>query len=298
MPIQPACAYAISRPVGILDRLTCIMEGNRVSEFAINDRVANYGDGLFTTMAVRQGRIALFSRHVKRLCDNAERLAIPIDRTTLITQLRQAALRCDTGTLKLLISAGVGGRGYARTQDSGAGFHFSFHQPPSQYADWRQNGISIGVSEIRLGHQPVLAGLKHTNRLEQVLIKNTMPSNVDDVVVCDTEQCIVEASAANLFWRVGKTWYTADLALSGVAGVMREFVLEQLAAQGLRCEVGRYHIAGLTNANAMCVTNALMQVVPVHTWWYSSQRYPFNIAPVQQLADVCQSAYQSEYDDN
>lgn len=270
-----------------------------MSEFSLNDRVANYGDGLFTTMAVSHGRVALFERHRKRLLHDALHLGIMLDNDTLVDAIRRHAKSVEQGTLKLLISAGEGGRGYARGSGQPS-LHFSVHALPAHYAQWREQGISVAVSPVRLARQPLLAGLKHVNRLEQVLIKQQMVTQqVDDVLVTDTAGNMIEASAANVFWCENGRWVTPDVSQCGVAGVMRSFVTERLAVQQCPVSVTEQPIPAVQQIEAMFITNALMQIVPVRNFQPDNHVHTqvgLSIEPVKQIAQQLRADYEQEYD--
>lgn len=266
-----------------------------MTEFAINDRAANYGDGLFSTMKVQRQQVALYERHIARLLHDACRLGLTIDEQSLRREILEQAKQLAEGTLKVLISAGEGGRGYARTHLNRPGLHCSFSPLPDYYSGWQSNGITVGLSNIALARQPLLGGLKHTNRLEQVLIKQAIPDDVDDVLVCDEQGCLVEASAANVFWQAGNRWYTPQINQCGVAGVMRSFVIDQLSGDNMAFEVGRYNLQSLQHAKCVFICNALMQIVPVHTLRLAHNTLRFSVAPVTQMWHKWQAAYQGEY---
>ncbi|WP_175405092.1 aminodeoxychorismate lyase [Salinimonas lutimaris] len=266
-----------------------------MSEFSLNDRVANYGDGLFTTMTVSHGRVALFERHRKRLLHDAQQLGISLDNDVLVDAIRQHAVSMEQGTLKLLISAGEGGRGYARGNGQPS-LHFSVHALPAHYAQWREQGIRVGVSPVSLARQPLLAGLKHANRLEQVLIKQQMATqHVDDVLVTDTAGNMIEASAANVFWCEKGRWVTPDVSQCGVAGVMRSFVTERLAAQQCPVSVTEQPMPAAQHIEAMFFTNALMQIVPVRDL-HADTQVGLRMEPVKQIAQQLRADYEQEYD--
>lgn len=267
-----------------------------MAEFALNDRAANYGDAIFTTMSVEGGRIALYQRHLDRLLHNAKALGMELtDGANLAETMRHHAQMLQEGTLKLLVSAGNGGRGYVRPNPVSPSLHFSTHPRPAHYGQWRQHGIRLGLSPVQLAQQPLLAGLKHCNRLEQVLVKQAMQGcDVDDVMVCDSQGHIIEASAANVFWQADGVWHTPSLTRCGVAGVMREFILAHAATQGVTVHPGDYPLAALEQADAIFLSNALMQIVPVHTW----QGRALDITAAHTLAAQLQYAYQDEYDSN
>ncbi|WP_018981478.1 aminodeoxychorismate lyase [Salinimonas chungwhensis] len=261
--------------------------------FPLNDRAANYGDAVFTTMSVVNGQVALFNRHVERLRRDASKLGVKLDTCQLSRAVSEQARVLSSGTLKLLISAGQGGRGYARDKQSQPCLYFSHHPVPLFYDNWRTTGISLALSSVKLSRQPLLAGLKHCNRLEQVLIKQTIPDYADDVLVCDQCDNIIEASAANLFWLKNDRWCTPSLAYCGVAGVMREFLLSFLQDQGHKVECGNFSLKEAEQASAMLISNALMQIVPVHTL-HVRQKISLPIGPVKTLQDEIKTAYQDE----
>ncbi|RDV27421.1 aminodeoxychorismate lyase [Alteromonas aestuariivivens] len=266
------------------------------NQFSINDRAANYGDGVFTTMAVDQGRVALFRRHLDRLQHDSAKLGISFDAEALAAQIRSHATDMQHGVLKVLLSAGEGGRGYARSAQCSSGIFITRHMLPEHYNQWRQSGIQVDVSSLKLARQPALAGLKHLNRLEQVLIKRELAnSTAQDAIVCDQQGCVVETSAANLFWLRDGIWYTPELSDCGVAGVMRGFLLDWFANSGVTVEVGRYSLSQLGQAQAVMLCNALMQIVPV-TGMGGAAEQTFDPEPVRQLANNVITSYQEEYD--
>lgn len=270
------------------------MERHSLQTFPLNDRAANYGDGIFTTMAVHSGRVALFERHINRLCRDARVLGIRVEPTQLRIEICAKARTMTSGTLKLLISAGQGGRGYHRQSVSDVSLYFSRHALPEHYHNWRTDGISVALSDIHMAAQPLLAGAKHCNRLEQVLIKQCMPASVDDVLVCDYDNHIVEASAANVFWIKQGQWYTPSLQQCGVAGVMREFLIDWLRQNGESVEEVQAGPEMLNQASAVFLTNALMQIIPVHTL-HLDETHCYSIEPVHLLQNDVKSAYQDEF---
>ena len=159
---------------------------------AVTDRCFNYGDGVFTTMACVSGHIQLLDLHISRLQLSAIKLGmVTIDWQSLKQHLVQHAPneRC---VIKVLISRGVGGRGYA--SDNVQPVVHILHSPyPDHYDEWRSRGIGLGVSEVKLGLNPQLAGIKHCNRLEQVMIKNAMAEKPwQDEVVIDLTGAVVD----------------------------------------------------------------------------------------------------------
>lgn len=266
------------------------------SGFAANDRAASYGDGVFTTMRVAQGRVALFDYHVRRLIADAGRLAIRLEQAAVATAIRQAARTSEHGVVKVLVSAGEGGRGYARNADSAAALHVSHHPLPAHYASSVEDGFTLTTARTRLASQPLLAGIKHLNRLEQVLVKQELKlSQADDALVCDYQGQVIEASAANVFWFRDGTWYTPDLSNCGVNGVMRSFIVDWMKKHNVPFETGQFSLDVCLAADSMMLTNALMELMPVSRVTHNEQAHHYSLAPVHAMRAAIASDYRESY---
>jgi 4-amino-4-deoxychorismate lyase len=144
-----------------------------------------------------------------------------------------------------------------------------------------------------LACQPLLAGIKHLNRLEQVLVKQALAqTSYDDVVVCDYQQKIIETSVGNLFWYKDNVWHTSDLSESGVEGVMRNQVMAVMQKNGLECQVVKQDVSVLFSAQELFVCNSLMLLVPVVSLFNSiNQQSTFYISEqTKQLQHDVQQA--------
>ena len=140
------------------------------------------------------------------------------------------------------------------------------------------------LSPVRLGRNPMLAGLKHLNRLEQVLIRTHLEqTDADEALVLDSEGRITECCAANLFWRKGRDVFTPSLAQAGVNGIMRQFCLQQLAHAGFRVVEVNAKEEALLSADDVVICNALMPVIAVRAYdqqrWSSRELFQF-LAPI------------------
>ena len=184
------------------------------NSYPSNSRAAAYGDGCFTTMLVEAASIHHRDQHLERLRTSCQRLQLPAFdveclRTALAEYLRShSATLPHRVVLKVLVTIAGGGRGYRRARDGELDVYVSVDDYPSHYRTWQMEGISLGVAALRLGKQPALAGVKHLNRLEQVLIKQEHNScghddnassdateiAVDERVVCDCDSMMVETS--------------------------------------------------------------------------------------------------------
>ncbi|MEJ2763149.1 aminodeoxychorismate lyase [Photobacterium sp. MCCC 1A19761] len=243
-----------------------LINGVETDAVSVADRALQYGDGCFTTILIEQGQPRLWPLHLKRLQHTlaALRIAAP-DWQALAEQVhRLAAAFPDKGGVKVLISRGAGGRGYSPAGCLDTQVIVSDFAWPSQYQQWQQHGIALGVCRQRLSTSPMLAGLKHLNRLEQVLLKQeTQDRGWLDAVVLDADGCVAETVASNIFWRKGQTVFTPSLEACGVHGVMRSHVLGLLAQSQYCTEFVKSPLDELRYADEVFITNALMALVPI-----------------------------------
>lgn len=242
-----------------------IVNGHKQQHIAIADRGFQYGDGCFTTMAFRNGCLEFFDAHINRLKLASKTLFINFDKWSEL-QVCIVDLLKDAGNcvVKVIITRGEGGRGYSPEGAVNPNFIITLHQIPEHYPSWQTKGITLTISPITLACQPLLAGIKHLNRLEQVLVKQALAQTIyDDAIVCDTNKKVIETSVGNLFWYKDNVWHSADLSCSGVAGVMRDRVLKIMKEKGLECHVVKQDVSVLLSAQELFVCNSLMMLVPV-----------------------------------
>ncbi|WP_298769988.1 aminodeoxychorismate lyase [uncultured Shewanella sp.] len=239
------------------------VESGQVMPF---DRGLAYGDGLFATMRVSHHEIQFLAAHLQRLSQGAKRLGFDWQASqTLQERLAQQAASLGQGCIKLLLTRGCGGRGYAAPTQIQITEVMSVHPIPDHYKRWQQQGISLVSSDVVLSRQPRLAGIKHCNRLEQILIKSTpVPLGFDDYLVLDEQGLVIESSMANLFFMDNhQVIYTPALSHSGVAGMMREQVMHAVLALGFSVNVTPIPMSQLNDFSSAFVTNSLLGVVDV-----------------------------------
>ncbi|KAF0193181.1 MAG: 4-amino-4-deoxychorismate lyase [Gammaproteobacteria bacterium] len=252
-----------------------LVNGRENDNLSIHDRGLHYGDGLFETIAIRNGKLpVLWDRHMARLRLGCQRLGIlPVDDELL----RQEATRCiqavTDGVLKIIVTRGVSGRGY-RTPSVGDVTRILTTYPASTYpASYRDDGIVMRVCRMRLGCNETLAGIKHLNRLEQVLARAewTDPEIIEGVML-DSDENVIEGTMTNLFFVAAGGLKTPDLSQCGVAGVLRECIINIAADNSIRCEIGRYTLQELEQADEIFVCNSIVGVWPVRQLGHRSYR--------------------------
>ncbi|MEZ9821205.1 aminodeoxychorismate lyase [Shewanella sp. 10N.286.45.A1] len=242
---------------------------NGQPDAAINplDRGLAYGDGLFATMRVHKSEIQFVESHFLRLTQGAKRLGFDWQPSlSLRALLLECAQKHPQSCLKVLLSRGVGGRGYTPPHTNQSTNEIvSVHPFPEVYQRWQNQGISLQSSAILLARQPRLAGMKHCNRLEQVLIKSEpLTAGYDDWLVLDAQRNIIESSMANLFFITEAGILTPKLAYAGVAGMMREQVIYQLLDMNFKVSVTEINLSKLSNVDHAFITNSLLGVVDIN----------------------------------
>lgn len=262
-----------------------LINGLEQDALPASDRAIQFGDGCFTTARILDGHVCLLEAHIRRLQHGCETLMIPFTHwDTLRQEMCRLASGKQSGVLKVIISRGSGGRGYSAASCLSPTRILSVSACPAHYSRWREEGITLTLSPIRLGRNPMLAGIKHLNRLEQVLIRTHLEqTDADEALVLDSEGVITECCAANLLWRQGSEVFTPSLDQAGVNGIMRQFCLEQLARSGFRVVEVSAGEAALQTADEVVICNALMPVVPVRAYgqqrWSSRELFQF-LAPI------------------
>jgi 4-amino-4-deoxychorismate lyase len=251
-----------------------LINGQPGDSVAVSDRSFQYGDGCFTTMRCNAGAIRHWPLHIERMQACLDLLAIASpDWGQVEAWLKQVMLPDEVSGLKLHISRGSGGRGYSPAGANAPVVTVNAFAFPEHYQAWRKQGVTLGLCQQRLGLSPMLAGHKHNNRLEQVLLKAEADKlGVQDALVCDTRGYLVETTMANLFWVKGGVLYTPDLSQSGVAGVMRRLVIDQAQQTGLPLQCAGYQPSQLSDADELFMTNSLLGVAPVSA--INEQTYP------------------------
>ncbi|MDE9620259.1 aminodeoxychorismate lyase [Citrobacter portucalensis] len=242
-----------------------LINGKTSDLLPADDRGLQFGDGCFTTARFVDGRVLLLASHIARLQQACTRLAIPYQQwQMLIEEMCHLAQLHTHGVLKVIITRGSGGRGYSGANCRNATRILSVSAWPEHYDRWRQEGITLALSPVRLGRNPLLAGLKHLNRLEQVLIRSHLEqTDADEALVLDSEGWVTECCAANLFWRKGDVVYTPRLDQAGVNGIMRQFCIRMLAQSPFSIVEVYAGLEEVMQADEIVVCNALMPVIPV-----------------------------------
>ncbi|MBN3561261.1 aminodeoxychorismate lyase [Aliamphritea spongicola] len=251
--------------------LSCIVNGQPASTLSVQDRGLAYGQGLFETLTLIEGKPQGWQLHMQRLALGAERLGIPFDNSLsdalsddLVKLLAATESLPERTVLKMILTRGAGGRGYAVTEPLTPNRILQLNPFPVWPADPQTNGIRVMLCETRLGLNPQLAGIKHLNRLEQVLARSEWQQpDISEGLVCDMEGYLVEGTMSNLFWTRNGELFTPDLTYCGIDGIIRQRLIERARELQIKVNIGRYQPADLLDADEVFLTNSVIGIWPV-----------------------------------
>ena len=241
-----------------------LVNGVAVDMISVRDRGLQYGDGLFETIAVHRGTPLLWEQHAQRLLAGAVRLGmLPPEVVLLRAEADQLCRGVERGVLKIILTRGVSGRGYRPDASIPMTRVLSLSPWPDYQPSWSGEGVAVRLCQTRLASQPRLAGLKHLNRLEQVLARAEWDDEYAEGLMQDESGNIIEGTMTNVFLVEEGTLCTPDVTRCGVEGVMRGAVLEQAGCLGIACRVGPVTATQLEQADELFLTNSLIGLWPV-----------------------------------
>ncbi len=247
-----------------------LIDGRQVAASAaavpVLERALHYGDGLFETIACLEGRPRLLERHLRRLSAGCERLGLDASAVPVLAHEVQALAR-GTGRaiVKLLLTRGAAlERGYALAGAERARRIALRYAWPREDGAAAEEGVRVRLGTLRLGENPALAGIKHCNRLEQVLARRewTDPA-IAESLLFSSSGALVSGTMSNVFLVQKSKLVTPLIDRCGVAGVMRALVLELALSAGILAEERRLEAGDLESAQEIFLTNALSGIRPV-----------------------------------
>jgi len=245
-----------------------LVNGESRTHIEITDRGFQYGDGLFETIEVINGRPVFLGRHLSRLQAGCGRLYIPVpELQTLVFEAETLCKQSCYGSpavLKLIITRGSGSRGYKQPDLIQPTRVLGLHPFPEYPPISQTEGIVARFCDTRLGLNPALAGIKHLNRLEQVLARAEWnDAAIQEGIMLDINGHVIEGTMTNLFYIKNNTLYTAALTLSGVAGIMRNIIVMLSSRQGLAVVEHVFTKDVLLSADEIFISNSIIGIWPV-----------------------------------
>lgn len=250
---------------------TSVVDAVVAHSLPLNDRGSAYGHGLFETMLLDNGVLPLRQQHAERLLRDAPTLGISITAEQLAQNIDCLINLLDpqqlgSGIIKIMVTAGGGGRGYASPAPGLAlpRVAAQYFRLPEDCQLQRQEGIRVTECEYPLPLNPVLAGIKHLNRLDQVMARSEWAEEYDDGIMFAANHQAIETTRANLFIKLAKGWVTPRLDQAGVCGVMRQVLLDELFGSiGLKVIESEISREQLNSAQEIFSCSSVRGIVPI-----------------------------------
>ncbi len=242
-----------------------LINGHSLDQINILDRGLQYGDGVFETITICDGQPLLWQQHLDRLFSGCQRLQLsePTEEI-LLEEIETLCSHSDKAVCKIIVTRGAGGRGYAVSDGMKTSRVIACYDWPEYPNGMRQDGVSIRVCEFRLGWNPGLSGIKHLNRLEQVIARNEwQESEIFEGLVLDIEDNLIEATMSNVFLLQDNHLLTPDLSRCGIAGVVRDVIINYARELGFDVAVKDLSIDDVYQCDEIFLTNSLIGVCPV-----------------------------------
>ena len=262
-----------------------LINGRESDHISVLDRGLQYGDGLFETIRITEGVPQYWQGHVDRLFAGCDRLHVP--RPDLAVLQSEAMSLCENigdGVLKLIITRGEGGRGYMVPDEIMTTRIVAMFPAPKYSEDCWSKGIVVRVCDTRLGLNPALAGIKHLNRLEQVLARAEWnDAEIHEGLMLDAENYVIEGTMSNVYCVKNNELITPDISRCGVKGIIRDQVIKIAQKLGINMYETNFTLDTLYDSDEIFVTNSVIGLWPVR----QLENHQFKVGTVsQQISEI------------
>jgi 4-amino-4-deoxychorismate lyase len=250
-----------------MDNHAYIVNGDFDQRISPLDRGFAYGDGVFRTMRVQGGIPVNWHLHYQKLVADCASIGIVCPSAELfisdIEQLFiQDIMRNEMSVAKIIVTRGEGERGYTIPAVTTPLRVIIKSQLPSYANHYSKGGVNLTVCETRLAHQQKLAGVKHLNRIENVMARmEWRDESIFDGIMLDSDGNVIECTMSNIFARFGDTLMTPKLNTSGVAGVTRQQILALSKPLNLKVTEATMPLVQLLTADEIIICNSLYGVL-------------------------------------
>lgn len=247
-----------------------LVNGQSQSQVSVQDRGLAYGDGLFETIAINRDKVQFWPQHWQRLATGLDRLGFSCD----IAQLKDAIetdIKALVGhnhlpqsVLKITITRGSGGRGYLPPTDMQATRIVQLSPWPAGREHLAVSGVHVRLCQQPWGANKTLAGLKHLNRLDQVLARQEWhDDSFHEGIMLNQQGCVQSGVMSNVFIEQDGQLYTPDNHSAGINGIMAGQVQHLAQQLGIAVTSRPISLAMLEKADALFLTNSLNGIWPV-----------------------------------
>lgn len=228
------------------------------------DRGFAYGDGVFRTIKIVGGLPEHWPQHYQKLVADCAAINLVCPSAELLMSDLSQLFSADAisenniAVAKIIITRGAGNRGYTPPAIT-APMRVVLKSDMPDYPEKRfSEGVNLTVCETRLAAQPKLAGIKHLNRLENVLARMEWHSpDLAEGIMLDIQSNVIECTAANIFARFDDTLITPNLQQCGIAGITRQRIIELAPTLSLKTSIEKFDLQKLVAADEVIICSSL-----------------------------------------
>jgi len=226
------------------------------------NRAMKFGDGVFETMRIIDGKLRYIDLHIKRLCAGLDMLRIEYSAQKIneikvcIDQLIARNEIKAGGVIRLTAYRSGGGRYNPETNQ--LSYVIESETLGTNHFVLNAKGLEIGVAEsVEIIPGPYSA-IKSLNALPYVMagIEKNDSLN-DDLLLLNPERMIVEATASNIFLVKDKRIYTPPIEDGCISGIGRHLLMRHAQKIGLKVNERSIQLKDLESANEILLTNAI-----------------------------------------
>jgi 4-amino-4-deoxychorismate lyase len=243
-----------------------LINGQIEAHFPIRDRGLAYGDGLFETIAIIDQVAHNWDLHLLRLTAGAKRLSISLpDEQTLLDGLSYffQHINSDKFILKIILTRGGGGGGYQCPENQASNWIMLSSPWPVYPLEYYLDGIDVQQLDFQLSVQPALAGIKHLNRLEQVLARQGLSQQYQEAILCNTKGDVIEGISSNVYFGQNDILLIPSLSNSGIEGTIRSQIMTLCQQLNIKFKIANFSLDVLNDSEEIFYSNSIMGLWPV-----------------------------------
>lgn len=245
-------------------------------QISVYDRGLSYGDGFFETMFWKNApntstnKVEFWDRHIMRIKDSCNLLNIKFPQEEMLFKYKEKILskaqenKYKSGVLKIIITRGVGGRGYKYEENMTPTIIFQVSPKPSLSKIIYKNGVDVIFCKKSITRNENLSGYKHLNRLDSVLSRSEWNDpKIFEGIFLDKRENIIEGTMTNIFMLKKNTIYTPSINDSGIKGIMRQIVIEKCKNFFDEIVIDKIPKKEFLSSDSIFLTNSILKILPI-----------------------------------
>ena len=233
----------------------------------VRDRSVQYGDGVFETIAVKEKSLKFWKEHYQRLNKGCKVLKIKCPPEVFLKKEINKFLRKtkkEKLVLKIIISRGVGGRGYNPPRNTKPTRILGIYDWPNYPLKNFTKGIQMNICKTRISDQPTLSEIKHLNKLEQIIARLEWQSKaISESIMLDSNNNVIEGTMSNFFGVKENVFYTSTIKFAGIEGIMREVILKLLKKNKKKYIIKKITLKEFLKFDEIFMCNSIFGIWPV-----------------------------------